>query len=266
VAIPARALLLNTLLYFPSRAIPRTPAAAVDLTIPTEDGERLHGWWIPARAPSLGHVLLCHGNAGNLGDRVAHVELLSAEGFDVLAFDYRGYGRSTGRPSEPGLRLDARAAHAALLARPGVDATRVLYLGESLGGAVALALALELPPAGLILQSAFTSIRDMARRHYPFIPPPLVPDAYPSLRLIGGLRAPLLVLHGARDEIVPLMYGEALYEAAPDAKRMHVFSDAGHNDVLAGAGPEWARAISTWARELHDEPRRAGRRDGGAQP
>jgi fermentation-respiration switch protein FrsA (DUF1100 family) len=176
--------------------------------------------------------------------------LLSAEGFDVLAFDYRGYGRSTGRPSEPGLRLDARAARAALLARAGVDSTRVLYLGESLGGAVALALALEQPPAGVILQSAFTSIRDMARLHYPFIPPALVPDAYPSLRLIPRLRAPLLVLHGARDDIVPLIYGEALLEAAPDRKRMHVFSDAGHNDVLAGAGPEWAGAISTWAREL----------------
>jgi uncharacterized protein len=239
---------------------------ASDLTIPTEDGERLHGWWIPARAPSLGHVLLCHGNAGNLGDRVAHVELLSAEGFDVLAFDYRGYGRSTGRPSEPGLRLDARAARAALLARDGVDATRVLYLGESLGGAVALALALELPPAGVILQSAFTSIRDMARLHYPLIPRAFVPDAYPSLRLIRRLRAPLLVLHGARDEIVPLMHGEALLEAAPDCKRMHVFSDVGHNDVLAGAGAEWARAISSWARELQDEPRRAARCDGSLQP
>jgi fermentation-respiration switch protein FrsA (DUF1100 family) len=187
--------------------------------------------------------------------------LLSAEGFDVLAFDYRGYGRSTGRPSEPGLRLDARAARAALVARAGVDATRVLYLGESLGGAVALALALELPPAGVILQSAFTSIRDMARLHYPLIPPALVPDAYPSLRLIGGLRAPLLVLHGARDEIVPLMHGEALLEAAPGPKSMHVLSDAGHNDVLARAGAEWARAISTWARELHDQ-----RRDGSPQP
>jgi fermentation-respiration switch protein FrsA (DUF1100 family) len=126
----------------------------------------------------------------------------------------------------------------------------VLYLGESLGGAVALALALEQPPAGVILQSAFTSIRDMARRHYPFIPPALVPDAYPSLRLIRGLRAPLLVLHGARDEIVPLMYGEALLDAAPEPKRMHVFPDAGHNDVLVGAGREWACAISAWAREL----------------
>jgi fermentation-respiration switch protein FrsA (DUF1100 family) len=239
---------------------------AGDVTIPTEDGERLHGWWIPARAPWLGHVLLCHGNAGNVGDRVPHVELLSAAGFDVLAFDYRGYGRSTGRPSELGLRRDARAARATLVAQAGVDATRVLYLGESLGGAVALALALELPPAGVILQSAFTSIRDMARVHYPLIPRALVPDAYPSLRLISGLRAPLLVLHGARDAIVPRMHGEALFEAAPEPKRMHVFSGAGHNDVLSAAGREWARTISTWARELLEPSSLANRNDKGYLP
>jgi uncharacterized protein len=219
------------------------------VTIHTADGERLHAWWVPARAPSLAHVLLCHGNAGNVGDRVAHLELLSAAGLDVLAFDYRGYGRSTGRPSERGLHLDARAARDALLGRDGVEPSRVIYLGESLGGAVALALALELPPSGLILQSAFTSVRDMARLHYPLIPPALVPDAYPSLRLITALRAPLLVLHGARDAIVPVMHGEALFEAAPGPKRMHVFPGAGHNDLLAEAGDEWVRAIAAWAGE-----------------
>jgi fermentation-respiration switch protein FrsA (DUF1100 family) len=219
------------------------------VTIHTADGERLHAWWVPARAPSLAHVLLCHGNAGNVGDRVAHLELLSAAGLDVLAFDYRGYGRSTGRPSERGLHLDARAARDALLGRDGVEPSRVIYLGESLGGAVALALALELPPSGLILQSAFTSVRDMARLHYPLIPPALVPDAYPSLRLITALPAPLLVLHGARDAIVPVMHGEALFEAAPGPKRMHVFPGAGHNDLLAEAGDEWVRAIAAWAGE-----------------
>jgi fermentation-respiration switch protein FrsA (DUF1100 family) len=245
--------LLGSLLYFPSRSILQTPAggglAFEDVTIRAADGERLHAWWVPARAPSLGHVLLCHGNAGNVGDRLAYLEPLSAAGLDVLAFDYRGYGRSTGRPSEHGLHLDARAARDALLGRDGVEPSRVIYLGESLGGAVALALALELPPSGLILQSAFTSVRDMARLHYPLIPPALVPDAYPSLRLITALRAPLLVLHGARDAIVPVMHGEALFEAAPGPKRMHVFPGAGHNDLLAEAGDEWVRAIAAWAGE-----------------
>src|SRR4051794_25111476 len=144
---------LDSLLYFPDRALEATPADAGlefrELRFATEDGERLHAWWVPAAVPSAGHVLLCHGNAGNIADRVAHAALLSAAGLDVLLFDYRGYGRSSGRPSEQGIYRDARAALDALHAQRGMDASRVLYLGESLGGAVALALALERPPAGL---------------------------------------------------------------------------------------------------------------------
>jgi uncharacterized protein len=246
--------LLNSLLYCPTRQIVESPAAAgldfSELAIDTEDGERLHGWWVGARPPPLGHVLLCHGNAGNVGDRVDHVELLAAAGFDVLLFDYRGYGRSTGRPGEEGTYLDARAAQAALLRQDGVEEARVLYLGESLGGAVALALAAEHPPAGLILQSTFTSVRDMGRLHYPFIPAVVVPDAYPSLRLIRELRVPLLVLHGERDDIVPLSSGEALFAAAPGPKRMHVFRGLGHNDLVPLGGPEYADAVASWASGL----------------
>jgi fermentation-respiration switch protein FrsA (DUF1100 family) len=246
--------LLNRLLYLPSRRIVQTPAAAglrfADVVFRSDDGERLHGWWVPARAPATGHVLLCHGNAGNVGDRLPHLALLSAAGFDVLAFDYRGYGRSSGRPSERGTYSDARAARDALLRQNGVDGARVLYLGESLGGAVALALALDQPPAGLILQSTFTSVRDMARLHYAFIPRALVPDAHPSLRLIRRLRAPLLVVHGARDRIVPLMHGEELFEAAPEPKRIEVFADAAHNDLIERAGARWINAIRAWAVEL----------------
>ena len=240
--------LLHSLLYFPSRRLAATPAAAnleyQDVAIETADGERLHGWWVPSHAPPAGHVLLCHGNGGNVGDRVDAIALLGAAGFDVLAFDYRGYGRSSGRASEEGTYRDARAARAALLERPGVEPARVFYLGESLGAAVATELAHEHPPAGLILQSPFTSIRDMARLHYPFIPRALVPDAYPSLRLIRALEVPLLVLHGDRDEIVPALHGEALYEAAAAPKRLEILTGAGHNDVV---GPDWANAIARWA-------------------
>jgi fermentation-respiration switch protein FrsA (DUF1100 family) len=240
-------LLMNRLLYLPARDSVRTPSVGfTDVTVPTEDGEQLHAWWMLATAPTIAHVLLCHGNAGNIGDRIPHVALLSAAGFDVLAFDYRGYGRSTGRPSEHGTYRDARAARDALLRQDGVDPTRILYLGESLGGAVALALALERPPAGLILQSTFTSVRDLARLHYPLIPRALVPDAYPSLRRIRELRAPLLVLHGADDRVVPVMDGHALFEAAPDPKRIEIFAAVGHNDLITRAGDRWIQAICSF--------------------
>jgi fermentation-respiration switch protein FrsA (DUF1100 family) len=237
--------LLNALLFFPERDLHATPAGEFEeLAIETDDGERLHGWWVPSGAADAAHVLLCHGNGGNVGDRVPHIAHLTSAGFDVLAFDYRGYGRSSGRPSEAGTYRDARAARRALLERAGSD--RVLYLGESLGAAVALELAHHHRPAGLILQSPFTSIRDMARLHYPVVPRALVPDAYPSRRLIGDLSVPLLVLHGERDDIVPLQHGEELYEAATSRKRLVTFADAGHNDLV---GREWAAAIAAWSRE-----------------
>ena len=246
--------LLHALLYFPSRPIIETPDPAGldyrDLTLETDDGERLHGWWIGARAGALGHLLLCHGNAGNVGDRVVHAGLLTAVGFDVLLFDYRGYGRSSGSPSEEGTYRDARAALACLLEQPGVDPARVFYFGESLGGAVALDLALERPPAGLLLLSAFTGVREMSRLHYPFVPAVLVPDVYPTLRRMHELHAPLFVLHGERDEIVPLSQGRALFEAAPGPKRMHVFPGLGHNDLVPLAGTELAREIASWASSL----------------
>jgi fermentation-respiration switch protein FrsA (DUF1100 family) len=241
---------LHSLLYFPSRRLAATPAAAGldydDVTIETADGERLHGWWVPSPAPPAGHLLLCHGNGGNVGDRVIPIALLRAAGFDVLAFDYRGYGRSSGRASEEGTYRDARAARAALLERARVDPERVFYLGESLGAAVAIELASEHPPAGLVLQSPFTSIRDMARLHYPFIPRALVPDAYPSLRLIRALDVPLLIVHGDRDEIVPALHAEALYDAATAPKRLEILAGVGHNDVV---GPAWANAIAAWLRD-----------------
>ena len=173
-------------------------------------------------------------------------ELLVAAGFDVLLFDYRGYGRSSGAPSEHGTYRDARAALAALADQPGADGSRVFYLGESLGGAVALALALERPPAGLILQSAFTSVREMAHRHYRVIPGAAVPDAYPSLRLIANLRAPLLVLHGADDMIVPVEQGQALFAAAPEPKRLRILPGVGHNDIISLCGPRLVEELRQW--------------------
>jgi fermentation-respiration switch protein FrsA (DUF1100 family) len=235
---------LNQLLYFPDRSTAEPPEGAEDLWAETPDGEGIHGWWF--RSEGRAHLIFCHGNGGNVLDRVPLAQPLARAGVDVLLWDYRGYGRSSGRPDEEGTYTDARAVRDAVLARDGVDPDRLVLLGESLGGAVALKLASEHPPAGLILQSTFTSVRDVARQHYPFIPAPLVPDAYPSKRLVRDLRAPLLVMHGDRDEIVPFDHGRALYDAAPEPKRFHTFAGAGHNDIDAG---EWAAAIDDWLSE-----------------
>jgi fermentation-respiration switch protein FrsA (DUF1100 family) len=245
---------LNSFLYFPERAIARRPEqvglVARDVSIDTEDGERLHGWFVASEGASRGQVLLCHGNGGNVGDRVDHASLLSRAGFDVLLFDYRGYGRSTGRPREDGTYRDARAAREVLLRQDEIYGERVIYLGESLGGAVALALALEDPPAGLVLLSAFTSVREMAREHYRFLPSALVPDAYPSLSRIERLPAPLLVLHGERDEIVPASHGRALFEAAREPKALRLFRGVGHNDLVELAGDDYAETIASWWEEV----------------
>ena len=248
--------LLNSLLYFPSRQFYGQPSSFGledrDVVFETRDGETLHAWWFRTHDESLGHVLLLHGNAGNIGDRLLHAQLLTEAGLDVFSFDYRGYGRSTGSPSEEGTYNDARAAVLALARQEGVDTKRLLYLGESLGGGVAVALALEAPPRGLILLSTFTSVRDMGRVHYPIIPTSLVPDAYPTLRRIRELECPVLVMHGDRDDIVPVEQGRALFEAAPEPKRLHLFPGAGHNDLLNRAGREWAETIAAWVRDIEE--------------
>jgi pimeloyl-ACP methyl ester carboxylesterase len=243
---------LSALLYFPSREIALTPADVGcdfdEVSVTTEDGERLGAWWIAGQPPIIGHLLFCHGNGGNIGDRVGPASLLTALGFDVLLFDYRGYGTSTGSADELGTYRDARAARDALLVQRGVDPARTFYLGESLGGAIALELAIETPPRGLILQSTFTSVRDVARYHYRVIPTPMVPDAYPSLQLIARVRAPLLVLHGDRDDTVPLALGRALFDAAPEPKRMHVFPGVAHD--VSVARQEYMRTIADWTRDV----------------
>jgi len=249
---PMRAL-MGALLYFPVRELPESPKDAglhyEDVAIRTGDGERLHGWWVASsETRCAGHVLFFHGNAGNIGHRVLVAGLLSGAGFDVMLFDYRGYGRSTGKPDEPGTYLDARAARGTLTAREDCDPARVIYLGESLGAAVATELAQSSPPRALILQSAFTSLRDVARRHYP-VPRFLIPDAYPTIRSIDSVDAPVLVLHGDRDTIVPVAHGRRLFEAASEPKRLKIFPGLGHGDLLR-AGGRWVEAITRWIDEL----------------
>ncbi|MEV6772939.1 alpha/beta hydrolase [Nocardia sp. NPDC051030] len=244
---PARAI-LNVLTYVPDRQIVMTPRQFgleyEDLSLLTSDGETVNAWFVRAAGEPRGHVLFAHGNGGNIGDRSPILAMLSAVGFDVLVFDYRGYGRSSGRPSEQGTYRDARAARAALLAQPGVDPNRIVYLGKSLGGAVMLELATAFPPAALVLMSTFTGLRDAAKAVYPYLPKPFVPNAYPSLKRISTLRCPVLIMHGDMDELLPVRMGRELYEAAPEPKRLIIYPGGLHNDLVSR--PEWPATFYAW--------------------
>ena len=238
------------LLYFPTPG-PVPPAAstlpgAEDVTFETADGLRLHGWFVPAAGgpATVGRrwrwpaVLVCNGNGGDRSMRAPLAAALARMGLAVLLFDYRGYGGNPGAPTEEGLAADARAALGYLAGRPEVDPERVVYFGESLGAAVALRLATERPPAALVLRSPFASLAEVGRRHYPVLPVSLLlRDRYDSAALAGRLDAPLLVVAGGRDQIVPVSHSRRLFDAAPQPKRLVVLDGADHNDHELLAGP-----------------------------
>jgi hypothetical protein len=177
-------------------------------------------------------VLVCNGNGGNRSLRAPLAAALARAGLAVLLFDYRGYAANPGHPTEDGLAADARAALAYLAARPEVDPARLVYLGESLGAAVALRLAVERPPAALVLRSPFASLAEVGRLHYPWLPVSLLlADRYDSLGRVGELAAPLLVVAGERDRIVPASHSRRLFDAAPRPKRLVLLPGADHNDL-----------------------------------
>ncbi|MDX1388782.1 MAG: alpha/beta hydrolase [Acidobacteriota bacterium] len=218
---------------------------AEEVVLETEDGLRLGAWFVPATEDPNGvTVIVFNGNAGDRSFRTPLASALSQLGFATLLFDYRGYGGNPGRPSEAGLAADARAAIGYLEGRNDVDSNRIVYFGESLGTGVAVGLAVERPPAALILRSPFTSLVDAGSRHYRFLPVRLLMwDRYPSKDRIAGLGCPVLVIAGERDRIVPTDLSVELYEAAADPKRLVLIPGAGHNDLALLAGDRLLAAI-----------------------
>jgi len=220
------------LMYFPdARRIAPAAAAlpqAQEVTFAASDGVPLIGWLIPPRCALL--ILYFQGNAGGPDLRAERFKWLTADGAGLLALCYRGYGGSGGSPSEEGLIRDARAAYDFACDR--YPASRLVPFGESLGSAVAIALAAEREVAGLILDAPFTSAADVGAAAYPFAPVRwLIEDTFHSDRRIGRVHAPLLALHGERDTIVPIRFGEALFALANEPKRMVRFARGGHVDL-----------------------------------
>jgi len=227
----------RALQYFPER-FRTAPAAAglpqaEEVVVDTADGERVIVWHVPPRG-NKPVALYFHGNGGSLRNRVDRFRALIEDGSGLVALSYRGYGGSTGTPSEAGLIADARAAYAFTSARYGGE--RIVLWGESLGSGVAVALAAQMPVGYLILQSPFTSAVDVGAQRYWFVPVGLMmKDQFRSDLRIGKVAAPVLILHGDRDDIVPIALAERLYGLINAPKRFVRMAGVGHNDVGAQA-------------------------------
>lgn len=227
----------NQLLFFPSADHIMTPRdmglSFQDVRIPTSDGERLHGWMIPAlndEEPE-GTILFFHGNAGNISSRVPLARGLAELGYDVFLLDYRGYGKSTGRPTEKGLYNDAQAAWQYLTTDRSVRGKNIVIYGRSLGGGPAAWLATQVQARALVLESTFTSVPDIAAHHYPFLPVRwLSRTRFDTESRIARIDMPVHIIHGRNDEVVPFEHGEALYASAHSPKTFTATGDS-HNQT-----------------------------------
>ena len=244
--------------FHPERAalggVWRVPQGAEEVWFDTSDGVKLHGWLFrPARQPAAATVVYFHGNGGNLSYCDWVGESLAARGFEVLLFDYRGYGRSSGEPTdERGLYSDADAAYDFVTKARGVEARRVVLYGQSLGTAAATDVAVRRACGALVLESGLSSASDMAGEIIPWLPRFVRGLTRNKLDTVGKLpRAgcPVLVVHGSRDEIIPVGQGRKLFEAAPEPKRLQIVEGAGHNDLSIVGGGKYIDSLAQFIRD-----------------
>jgi fermentation-respiration switch protein FrsA (DUF1100 family) len=240
------------LLYFPdmpSREIKATPRdigrGFEALTLTTRDDEQLDAWFIPAD-PARGVVLFCHGNAGNISHRLVSIQLLNELGLSVLIFDYRGYGQSTGKPTEKGTYRDADAAWAYLVEQRGIPAEHIILFGRSLGASIAADLATRQSAAGVILESGFTSVPDVAAKLYPWLPVRWFSRyQYDTRKKLANIHSPVLIAHSRDDEIILYSNGERLYEAANEPKQFLQLR-GGHNDGFFVSGKDYIQGLDSF--------------------
>jgi uncharacterized protein len=233
----------------PSRELTATPQEIglkyENIELLSEDGVRLHGWYIPA-AQARGTVLFFHGNAGNISHRLDSIRIFHNLRLSVFIFDYRGYGKSAGRPNEQGLQRDALAAWRFLTEVRGVASGQLIFFGRSLGAAVAAWLATQKPLGALIVESAFTSVPDMAAELYGWLPARrLARFEHATRDYVAQVRCPVLVVHSPEDEIIPFHHGEAIFAAAHAPKEM-LRLRGGHNEGFFVSGEHYVRGLDTF--------------------
>jgi fermentation-respiration switch protein FrsA (DUF1100 family) len=221
-------------LYYPFRNIELTPGDIgldyEDVSLITRDGVRISGWFVPSEK-SRASFLFAHGNAGNISHRLDKIRVFHELGIDTFIFDYRGYGKSEGRPSEKGLYLDADAAYEYLTREKKVLPNRIVGYGESLGGAVIIDLAAKHEVGGIIIENGFTSVADMARKIMPFIPAFVYKNSFDSLAKVKNINVTKLFYHSRDDEVVPFEQGREIFENAPGPKNF-VELEGGHNEAF----------------------------------
>lgn len=239
-------------LYYPFSAIEITPKDIgldyEDVNITTNDGVDIHGWFIPAKVPA-GVLLFSHGNGGNISHRLEKLQMLHALNLDILIYDYRGYGMSRGSPSETGLYLDAAGMYDFLVNEKGYGPEQIIGYGESLGGAVMIELVTGRSLKGLILEGTFSSIKDIARHYFPFVPSMMLKTKFDSISKIKNITVPKLIMHSIDDEVIPFKQGVALFEASSGPKKFIILK-GGHNDSFLVSREEFVSEIKAFLSEM----------------
>ena len=239
-------------IFFPEKNLNQNPTDVgldfEDVNFTSSDGVKLHGWFISVKN-SIGVLLFCHGNAGNISHRLESIQTFTRLGLNVFIFDYRGYGQSQGKMTESGSYLDVTAAWNYLIKTKNLDPQNMVIFGRSLGGSIATWLAQNNNQAALIIESTFTSTRDMAVKHYPFLPVRLLLKFdFQTINYIQKVKSPILIIHSENDEIVPISQGQKLFVTAKEPKEF-LKIQGGHNDGFFVSEPEYSQKLNLFVKK-----------------
>jgi hypothetical protein len=239
-------------LFYPSKKIEYTPREIglgfTDTYFKTEDGKTINAWFIPAKEAKY-TILFFHGNGGNISHRLDKIKILNNLGLNIFIIDYRGYGKSEGKPSEKGVYLDAGAAYDYLVKIKGINPDSIIIYGESLGGAVAIELCTKVRAKALITEEAFSNISDMGKIMYPYIPSFFVSDKFNSLARIEKINLPKLFIHSRNDNLVPFELGEKLYKKAKEPKQLAAIT-GDHNHAFLESEKDYTGYIREFVKGL----------------